>query len=199
MAPCFSMYSCISCVPYALSASMLLPSMFKRDNISMACVLSWICPAVRLIYIEFPSPSTAAWILVVLPPELMPIADSLLNFLPLFWACTALMSPDYCWVDTKFFIVGIFFQMFKHLLKSSFITPFAKTWIHSFPWTETFRKVSPGRTTARNPQDSIKRRESFPGRPVLALGNICFILFHWSSETSYLLCMASPPMSFLLL
>ena len=56
-----------------LAASMLLPFMLSCDNILIACVLSWICPAVSFMYSGFPSPSTTAWILVVLPPELLPM------------------------------------------------------------------------------------------------------------------------------
>ena len=60
-------------LPYALSARILLPSMLTFDSKSKAQTQSCSLPAVSAKYMGLPKPSTIAWILVVLPPRLLPI------------------------------------------------------------------------------------------------------------------------------
>ena len=121
------------------------------------------------------------------------------NLLPPFCSRTALMSLYCRRINAEIFIIRIFFQMLEYFKKCPLITPFAETWINCLPWTKTLRKIPPGCSTAYNPENGIKYQASLPGRPVLALENISFILFHCSSDISYLLCIMKTSCVFLLL
>ncbi len=73
-APCEPIYPLILFVPYALSPSTVLPSIGRYERTARASWQSFMFPGVSIKCSGFPSASTAAWIFVVFPPLLVPMA-----------------------------------------------------------------------------------------------------------------------------
>ena len=129
-------WHCLNCSFWIMRSSALTLS----SNTS-ASSKSWAWPALRWKAIGFPSASHKAWILVVNPPLLRPIA-CLESFF--FRTRTVLVSPHYCWINHRILIVWIFTQKFEYLFPNTRLWPPWMPSMDNAKISKTFRKIPPG-------------------------------------------------------
>src|ERR1700761_1138672 len=101
---------------------------------------SQACPGVRKKPVGLPKASTVAWILVLNPPRLRPMAWSS----PLFESPGAvLMRTHDCAVDHRPFMVGVVRQMVKDRFPNPAFGPTAETGMHLAKVPKPFRQIAP--------------------------------------------------------
>src|SRR5215212_772474 len=127
----------------ALSAMRASASSPGRRASAPARSCSW--PPVRWKPTGLPSASTSAWILVVSPPLLRPIAWSG----PAFWgrrprAGRVLMSAHDGAVDHRIFVVSLCGEVLEHPLPHAGLGPAAEAGLHLDPTAEPLGQIAPG-------------------------------------------------------
>src|SRR5688572_15980345 len=102
---------------------------------------SCACPGESANPVGLPSASTLAWILVVSPPLLRPIASAA----PLFCGPGAvLMGADDGAVDHRPLVVGVIRQVPENPFPCPGLRPAAEAGVHLLPRTEPLRQIAPG-------------------------------------------------------
>ena len=112
-------------------------------------------PPLRWNHVGFPNASTVAWILVLNPLLLRPIASSWSFF---NGAGAVLMRTNDGAVIHGVLIVSIAGQMGKRCLQNTALRPPAKPPMHILPVAKPFRQVSPGNTCAIAIQHGLDKK-----------------------------------------